>query len=101
MSFQPIMTKQNIAVTTYSDYAGAGQQPWCEDAWIQAELTLVADPTKATQMQAYCKTDMPMYGIPKPANAIGTPLSAALACIDLVRQKPTLVQEISVHLYLS
>ncbi len=34
--------------------------------FVQEELKKVADPEKAPQMQAYLKTDMPMYGVQKP-----------------------------------
>ncbi|HEX2420755.1 MAG TPA: DNA alkylation repair protein [Acidimicrobiia bacterium] len=35
--------------------------------FVQAELGALADPAKAAPMQAYMKTDMPFYGVPKPA----------------------------------
>jgi 3-methyladenine DNA glycosylase AlkD len=35
--------------------------------FVQAELAARADPVKAAPMQAYMKTDMPFYGVPKPA----------------------------------
>lgn len=35
--------------------------------FVQSELGALADPVKAVPMQAYMKTDMPFYGVPKPA----------------------------------
>lgn len=35
--------------------------------WVHEELSKVANTTNATQMQAYAKTDMPMFGVRKPA----------------------------------
>ncbi|HJQ94747.1 MAG TPA: DNA alkylation repair protein [Acidimicrobiia bacterium] len=35
--------------------------------FVQAELAALADPAKAAPMQAYMKTSMPFYGVPKPA----------------------------------
>ena len=35
--------------------------------FVQAELAALADPAKAAPMQAYMKTNMPFYGVPKPA----------------------------------
>jgi 3-methyladenine DNA glycosylase AlkD len=37
--------------------------------FVQTELKALADPAKAVDMQAYMKTDMPFYGVPKPARA--------------------------------
>ncbi|MBX3077504.1 DNA alkylation repair protein [Candidatus Obscuribacterales bacterium] len=34
--------------------------------YVQAELAKVADESKAPEMQAYMKTDMPFYGVQKP-----------------------------------
>jgi len=34
--------------------------------YVQAELAKVADKSKAPEMQAYMKTDMPFYGVQKP-----------------------------------
>jgi len=39
-------------------------------AFVEAELAALADPDKAGPMQAYMKTDMPFYGIPKPARGV-------------------------------
>lgn len=35
--------------------------------FVQTELMALADPAKAVDMQAYMKTDMPFYGVQKPA----------------------------------
>ena len=35
--------------------------------FVQSELAALADPAKAAPMQAYMKTQMPFYGVPKPA----------------------------------
>ncbi|MGH8923462.1 MAG: DNA alkylation repair protein [Acidimicrobiia bacterium] len=35
-------------------------------AYVQAALGALEDPEKAKPMQAYMKTDMPFYGVPKP-----------------------------------
>ncbi|MFN2488013.1 MAG: DNA alkylation repair protein, partial [Acidimicrobiia bacterium] len=37
--------------------------------YVQTELEHMADPAKAAPMQAYMKTDMPFYGVPKPLRA--------------------------------
>jgi 3-methyladenine DNA glycosylase AlkD len=37
--------------------------------FVQAELASRANPAKAPDMQAYMKTDMPFYGVQKPARA--------------------------------
>ncbi|HKY49350.1 MAG TPA: DNA alkylation repair protein [Acidimicrobiia bacterium] len=37
--------------------------------FVEAELSRLADPAKAIPMAAYMKTDMPFYGVPKPARA--------------------------------
>jgi len=37
--------------------------------FVQTELSRLADPAKAAPMQAYMKTDMPFYGVPKPLRA--------------------------------
>ncbi len=37
--------------------------------FVQAELRDLADPAKAAPMAAYMKTDMPFYGVQKPARA--------------------------------
>ena len=34
--------------------------------FIQSELAALGDPARAAPMQAYMKTDMPFYGVPKP-----------------------------------
>lgn len=39
-------------------------------AFVESELAALADPVKAGPMQAYMKTDMPFYGIPKPARGL-------------------------------
>ncbi len=36
-------------------------------AWVTAELSAVANPAKAAPMAAYMKTDMPFFGVQKPA----------------------------------
>jgi 3-methyladenine DNA glycosylase AlkD len=36
---------------------------------VQSELEQLRDPVKATNMQSYLKTDMPMYGLQKPERA--------------------------------
>ncbi|MCO4746048.1 MAG: DNA alkylation repair protein [Proteobacteria bacterium] len=36
-------------------------------AWVRAELTARADPEAAPAMAAYLKTDMPFYGVKRPA----------------------------------
>jgi len=38
-------------------------------AYVRSSLAAVADPDKAVGMQAYMKTDMPFYGVQKPARA--------------------------------
>lgn len=38
--------------------------------FVQDRLCAAADPAKAGPMQAYMKTDMPFYGVPKPQRAI-------------------------------
>jgi len=38
--------------------------------FVETELAALADPVKAGPMQAYMKTNMPFYGIPKPARAL-------------------------------
>jgi 3-methyladenine DNA glycosylase AlkD len=49
-------------------------------AYAQRALAEVADPGKAPGMQAYMKTDMPFYGVQKPARApIARHLSAEFA----------------------
>jgi len=37
--------------------------------YVRAELSSLADPEKAVRMQAYMKTDMPFYGVQKPARS--------------------------------
>ena len=39
-------------------------------AFVSERLAAVADPSKAPQMAAYMKTDMPFYGVSKPARAL-------------------------------
>ena len=43
--------------------------------FVQSELAALADPVKAAPMQAYMKTDMPFYGVPKP---LRTPVAREL-----------------------
>jgi 3-methyladenine DNA glycosylase AlkD len=38
--------------------------------FVQSRLRAAADPAKAGPMQAYMKTDMPFYGVPKPQRTI-------------------------------
>jgi 3-methyladenine DNA glycosylase AlkD len=38
--------------------------------FVQSELKALADPAKAVDMQAYMKTDMPFYGVQKPARSL-------------------------------
>jgi 3-methyladenine DNA glycosylase AlkD len=39
-------------------------------AFVQSALRAQADPAKAVDMQAYMKTDMPFYGVQKPARSL-------------------------------
>ena len=51
--------------------------------FVKAELSRLADPAKAIPMAAYMKTDMPFYGVPKPARApIARELRARFPPVD-------------------
>ena len=51
--------------------------------FVEAELSRLADPAKAIPMAAYMKTDMPFYGVPKPARApIAREVSARFPPVD-------------------
>ena len=50
---------------------GLASLPWVTDhesiaEFARQELSAIADPERAVQMQAYMKTSMPFYGVPKP-----------------------------------